>query len=190
MLEALTTLDTRLFLAINGAHCGIMDFLMYWVSDKIIWAPFYAFLIYLLVMHYRKQGLILVLLAVLLVVISDQSSVHFFKEVVQRLRPCHEPSLEGLVRLPGGKCGGQYGFVSSHAVNSFSLAVFTGYFLGKKIRHFMAIMLVWASVICYSRVYNGVHYPLDVLAGAAWGSLLAAGMIRWSRTILGLSVEC
>jgi undecaprenyl-diphosphatase len=184
MLEALTSLDTKLLLAINGAHCEVMDFIMYWASNKVTWAPFYVFLTYLLVMHYKKQGWVLFLMAVLLIAISDQTSVHFFKDVVQRLRPCHEPELEGLLRLPGGKCGGQFGFVSSHAVNSFSLAVFVGYFLNKKIRNFQIIMLVWAAIIGYSRIYNGVHYPLDVLAGAVWGSLLAAGMIIWGRNIL------
>jgi undecaprenyl-diphosphatase len=184
VLEALNTLDTRLFLAINGTHCDIMDFVMYWASNKVIWAPFYAFLVYLLVMHYRRQSWILVLMAIVLIVICDQTSVHFFKEVVHRLRPCHEPALQGLVRLPDDKCGGQYGFVSSHAVNSFALAVFIGYFLGKKIRHFLAVMLVWAAIIGYSRIYNGVHYPIDVIAGAAWGSLLAAGMVAWGRNLI------
>jgi undecaprenyl-diphosphatase len=184
MLEALTSLDTKLLLAINGAHCGFMDFIMYWASNKVIWAPFYVFLAYLLVMHYKKKGWVLFLMAVLLIVISDQTSVHFFKETIQRLRPCHETSLEGLLRLPGGKCGGQYGFVSSHAVNSFALAGFVGYFLGKKIRHFLIIMLAWAAIIGYSRIYNGVHYPLDVLAGAAWGSILAAGMVTWGRSLI------
>jgi undecaprenyl-diphosphatase len=160
---------------------------MYWASNRIVWAPFYAFLIYLLFLHYRKQAWILVPMAILLIVFSDQTSVHFFKDVFHRLRPCHEPSLAGLVRLPDGKCGGEFGFVSSHATNSFALAVFIGYFLNRKIRHFMAVMLIWASVICYSRIYMGVHFPGDVIAGAAWGSLLAAGMIRWSRNLILIS---
>jgi len=190
MLEALTTLDTRLLLAINGAHGEVMDFIMFWASNKVIWAPFYAFLLYLLVLHYKKKGWLLFLMAVLLIVVSDQTSVHFFKETVQRLRPCHEPALEGLVRMNDGKCGGQYGFVSSHAVNSFALAVFVGYFLNRKVRHFLVIMLAWAAIVSYSRIYNGVHYPLDVLCGAAWGSLLAAGMIVWARNLFtgGLKV--
>lgn len=184
MLESLTTLDRELFLAINGAHCGLLDFVMHWASDRIIWAPFYVFLVYLLVFHYKRQGWALVGMAVLLIAISDQTSVHFFKETVYRLRPCHEPSLEGLVRLPYDKCGGLYGFVSSHAVNAFALAVFVGYFMNRKIRHFMGVMIVWALLICYSRIYNGAHYPLDVLAGAAWGSLLAAGMVVWGKNVV------
>lgn len=156
---------------------------MFWVSEKAIWAPFYAFLIYLFFLHYKKQAWVLVPMAILLIVFSDQTSVHFFKDVVQRLRPCHAPDLAGLVRLPDGHCGGQFGFVSSHATNSFALAVFAGYFLGKKIRRFMWVMILWAAVICYSRVYMGVHYPLDVIGGAAWGSLLAAGMITWARNL-------
>lgn len=183
-MDFLIPLDSKIFLAINGAHTGFLDFVMYWASNKMIWAPFYAFLVYLFFMHYRKQAWVLVPLAILLIVISDQTSVHFFKEVFHRLRPCHEPSLASLVRLPDGHCGGQYGFVSSHAVNSFALAVFVGYFMGKKIRHFLPVMLAWAVIIAYSRVYLGVHYPLDVVAGALWGSLLAAGMIIWGRNLV------
>ncbi len=188
-MEFLTTMDTRIFLAINGAHAGFLDFIMFWASNKGIWAPFYAFLIYLFFLHYKKTGWILVGLTFLLVAISDQSTVHLFKEVFMRLRPCHDPSLAGLVRLPDDHCGGQYGFISSHASNSFAVAVFVGYFLGKKIRHFMTVMLIWAALVSYSRIYMGVHYPSDVIVGAIWGSLLAFGMITWSRKLAKLGMK-
>lgn len=184
MLEAITSIDTRIFLAINGAHTDFLDFTLFWVSNKVIWLPFYAFLVYLLALHYKKQAWVLITLAVLLVVMSDQTSVHFFKDIIHRLRPCHNPAIMALVRLPDGHCGGEYGFVSSHAANSFGLAVYVGYFLNRKIRRFMIVLLVWAVLICYSRVYMGVHYPLDVLIGAAWGSLLAAGMVRWGASLI------
>jgi undecaprenyl-diphosphatase len=183
MLEIIKTLDKEVFLAINGAHTGFLDFVMFWASERMIWAPFYAFLIYLLFLHYKKQAWLLVLMAILLVAITDQTSVHFFKEVIHRLRPCHEATLADLVRMPYGHCGGQYGFISSHASNSFALAIFVGYFLSRKIKRFLLVMLIWAALICYSRIYMGVHYPLDVLFGAAWGSLLATGMIVWSRNL-------
>jgi len=184
MIEFITSLDSRIFLALNGVHSDFFDFVMFWASNKMIWMPFYVFLIYLLFLHYKKKAWIIVPLAILLVLICDQTSVHLFKDIFQRLRPCHDPSLAGLVRLPGGHCGGQFGFISSHATNSFALAVYAGYFLNQKIRYFLLVMLIWAAVISYSRIYMGVHYPLDVLAGAAWGSLLAAGMIRWSRNAI------
>jgi undecaprenyl-diphosphatase len=183
MWEAITSIDSKIFLAVNGAYTGFLDIVMFWASDRIIWAPFYAFLVYLLFLHYKKKAWILILMAILLIAITDQTSVHFFKDVVQRLRPCHEPALEGLVRLPGGHCGGQYGFLSSHASNAFALAIFVGFFLDRKIKRFMIVMVAWAVLICYSRIYMGAHYPLDVLAGAAWGSFLALGAIRWSRNL-------
>lgn len=184
MIETLKSIDTEVMLAINGAHCGFLDFTMFWASDKLIWIPLYVFLIYLLVLHYGKKGWILTGMAILLVVISDQTSVHFFKETFERLRPCQDPAFEGLVRVPGGKCGGKFGFISSHAVNHFALAVFVGYFLQKKLRGFMYILLAWAAVIGYSRVYLGAHYPGDVLAGMVWGSLLGTGMVIWGRSIV------
>lgn len=187
MLDWLKYLDQRIFLAVNHASCDFLDFTMYWASSMTIWIPFYAFLVYLLVLHYKKTGWILVIMAILLVAVSDQVSVQLFKDLFHRLRPCHDPALEGLVRLPAGRCGGLYGFVSSHATNHFALAVFTGYFLDRKIRNFMAVMVIWATVISYSRVYLGVHFPGDVFAGAIVGTLLALGMIRWGKETLRLN---
>lgn len=184
MLETLRSIDTDLMLAINGTYCNFLDFTMFWASDKIIWAPFYVFLIYLLVTHFGKRGWIITGMAILLVVISDQTSVHFFKEVFERLRPCQDPALEGLVRVPGGKCGGKYGFISSHAANHFALAVFLGYFLQQKVKGFLYFLLAWAVIISYSRIYLGAHYPGDVLAGALWGSMLGIGMVIWGRSVI------
>jgi undecaprenyl-diphosphatase len=176
MLEQLKSIDTDLFLAINGAHSSFFDFVMYWASDKLIWIPLYVFFAYLLYKHHGKRVWILVLLAGLAIALSDISSSQLFKHVFQRPRPCHEPSLEGIVHLVNGHCGGKYGFISSHASNSFALATFLALLLGKKIRYFTLLIIAWALLLCYSRVYLGVHYPGDVVVGAIWGAGIGAAV--------------
>lgn len=108
----------------------------------------------------------------LVIILSDQISVNFFKEIFLRLRPCHNPEISNLVHTVDG-CGGQYGFVSSHASNTFALAVFLGLIFKKHLSYLLHIMLVWAAIVSYSRIYVGVHYPADILCGALLGVLIA-----------------
>lgn len=116
--------------------------------------------------------MILILLAVIiLIVLSDQASVILFKETFKRLRPCHNPQIADLVHLVNG-CGGKYGFVSSHAANTFALASFMGLVLKKHIPFILIGLLCWAIVVSYSRVYVGVHYVSDVFVGALLGMLI------------------
>lgn len=172
-LSDLVRLDWYLSLAVNGWHSDWADVFMKAVSGVWIWVPLYALLIGLMVCSYRKSSWIVILGAVLLVGLADWTSVHFFKDVFMRLRPSHEPALEGLIRVPFSK-GGLYGFVSSHAVNCFAIAAYATLSLRKRfpvIRY--GILFLWASLVGYSRIYLGRHYLGDVVCGALWGILLA-----------------
>jgi undecaprenyl-diphosphatase len=167
MIEWLLHLDTRLFLFINGLNSETFDGIMWWVSGKTTWWPFYLLLLGFLGWQKGWQLAPMILFITATVLLTDQTSVHLFKNVLLRLRPCHEPSLSGLVHLVNNKCGGQYGFISSHAANTFGIAGLFLFWIRKK--WFTALMVTWALLVGYSRIYLGVHYPGDVLAGSLWG---------------------
>jgi undecaprenyl-diphosphatase len=166
----LERLDQQFFLFLNSIHSPFWDQVMYTISGKVIWAPLYLTILIYVGIKYKRKFLIILLFIILAVILADQTSVQLFKNLVQRLRPCHEPSLEGLVHLVNGECGGKFGFVSSHATNSFNVALISLLFVRK--RWFTISIITWASVIGYSRIYLGVHYPGDVLCGSLLGALI------------------
>jgi undecaprenyl-diphosphatase len=183
-LHKISQIDTDLFLLLNGAHNSFWDFVMWWASDKLIWIPVYALFLFLLWRKYKSKIWVVMIFAALLIFLSDQISVHLFKDVFQRLRPCHEHNLEGLVHIVNGKCGGQFGFYSSHASNVFAIAVFVISLLGRKCPGRIFLILIWAGFIAYSRVYLGVHYPGDIIIGAIAGSLLGWMIARFVKNLL------
>jgi len=172
ILNDLINIDVDLFLFLNGIHSPFFDVVFYWVTSKIFWLPLYVFLLYLVAKNYGWKTLIIGFFIGLVFTIGDRTSVMAFKDVFERLRPCHNPELTGLVHILNGKCGGQFGFVSSHATNSFALALFSGLLLRKHYKYIMPFMLFWAALVSYSRVYVGVHYPADILGGAILGSVV------------------
>lgn len=171
MIESLKYWDTQLFLWLNDKHNAFFDIVLFWASNKLFWIPLYLFLIYLLFKNYNKRSYWILLAVAILILCADQFSVGL-KNYFQRLRPCHEPALEGLVHLVKNRCGGSFGFVSSHATNHFAIAVFLSFIFKNTYKYFTPIILLWAAVITYSRVYLGVHYPGDILGGAILGITL------------------
>jgi undecaprenyl-diphosphatase len=186
MLSALEQFDRSLFLLLNSLNSPFWDRVMWIISGKATWIPLYLFILYLIWKRYNRGIWIIVILIALSITFADQLSVHAFKETFMRLRPCHEPSLSGMVHLVNGRCGGEYGFVSSHAVNSFTAAALSLLLIRK--RWFTITILVWASLVGYSRIYLGVHYPGDVLAGAALG-LLTGWMFYQLWCIINARIE-
>jgi undecaprenyl-diphosphatase len=171
MFSVLIRADQELFLLLNGLHAPWVDAIMSFVSGKLSWLPLYIFLVVVLARHYKWRTLLVLLAVVLCITLADQTSSAFLKPTVGRLRPCHDPLLAPDVHVVQG-CGGMYGFVSSHAANTFGLALLLWLLLGRH-HHWFRYLFVWAGLVGYSRIYLGVHYPLDILGGFGVGALSA-----------------
>ena len=155
IVESIEVWDQDLFLILNAMHSEFLDWLMTLISGKLTWVPLYIAIAYF---AYKKAGwrgfAMLVVPTVIAVALADLSSVHLFKNIIMRYRPCYNEAIKDSVHLVNG-CGGTYGFVSSHAANMFSIATVSSVFFGKK---WVTIsLLTWAAVVGYSRIYLGVH---------------------------------
>lgn len=168
-MQYLNKLDTELFLFLNGQHNTFFDPIMYWFSDKLIWVPMYLLIVFFIIKHYKMKGIFILIFVGLVILACDQTASHLIKNLVLRLRPSHEPSLAGLIHLSKAGPGGLYGFVSSHAANTFGLATFMYFVLDDRFKWLKYWLFIWAVLVSYSRIYNGVHYPGDVLGGALVG---------------------
>lgn len=176
MIELLNNIDSKLFLFLNGIHSEFWDNVMFFVSGMKQWIPLYIAVILLIMARFKKKGIIVIGALIILLVLTDQTSVHLFKNVFQRLRPSQNPNLEGLVHLVNNYRGGKFGFVSSHAANTFGFAMFLTLLFKNK--YFAGFILSWAAIISYSRIYLGVHYPGDIICGALLGILLS-NLVYW-----------
>lgn len=184
MLDFLNDLDKHVFLFLNNHYNDFFDFLMWWFSDKFIWIPFYLIMFYLIVRKYGWESIAILLSIAILIALSDQIS-GMIKYGVERLRPSHDPEIQDQVRTLNGYLGGSYGFVSSHAANSFALAFFLVKFLKSKKTYIAPLFFVWAFSVSYSRIYLGVHYPGDILCGALLGLALAWIIVNVYQRFIG-----
>lgn len=163
----LIQLDRKFFMLINQLHHPWIDRVVYWITHEAFWIPLYVFLLYCITRHLRAKSWIALLAIVVLVIICDQFASGLIKPVVQRLRPCFYPDLQALVHV-AGRHHGLYGFISSHAANTFGLATFLCLLLRKRYPY-MWLLFIWALGVSYARVYGGVHYPADMIVGAISG---------------------
>lgn len=184
MLEELIHIDTAILLLINGWHTLWADQVMWIVSEKTTWIPLYLLLIGLLVWRYRQPSnnatkwlkkvpvcVVMIVAIVAAVGLSDFIASGILKDLVARPRPTRVPELEGVLHLVNGYKSGQYGFVSSHAANTMACGLLFSLIWRNKIA--TVGMMLWVAMNCYSRMYLGVHYPLDILGGLIVGALMA-----------------
>lgn len=173
-MEELIHLDQELFLYLNGLGTPAFDGFWMFITGKWNAIPLYVVLLYLL---YKKTGVketvITILVIGLMIAGTDQLANLFKKVLFLRPRPCHEEVVSEAMRLVKSYCGGKYGYFSAHAASSMALAVFLGRIFKPYFKYMGALLLVWAILVGYSRIYIGVHYPADVLTGMFFGSVIA-----------------
>jgi undecaprenyl-diphosphatase len=170
MLDTLLELDRSLFLLINGWNSPFFDEIMFFVSKVWVWAPLYLTFIIYAVKRWKLESIWIIVAMVVCVVATDQLT-NVTKDFFQRLRPSHEPLLEGMVHHVNGYVGGKFGFVSAHSSNSFGFAMLSSLIIRN--RHYTLFVFIWAALVAYSRMYLGVHYPLDIMGGMLLGILVA-----------------
>ena len=183
MIEEILKLDSKLFLYLN--NLGTPEFDSFWTTLSKVEANIlmYLFLICLFfyVQKIRPKFLnvfYLIFVIALMITITDQGA-NLFKDSFQRLRPCYDETVKDSIRLVKDNCGGKYGFFSAHASNSFSLAIFFGLLFMNRIRYIILITLVYASFISYSRIYLGVHFPIDIIFGSLFGLFIGFSIYKF-----------
>ena len=170
MMEQLLEIDKQLFLVFNGMHASWLDPVMALFSKTEASIPLYAFLLYQLYAVYKEKTWGILLSVTILILMTDQFTSGLMKPFFERLRPSHEPSLDGMVHLVNGYAGGNFGFASSHAANTFGVAMFLTCLLMPE-KRWIVWLFVWAAFVSYTRIYLGLHYPGDILVGALVGVL-------------------
>ena len=171
MIEFLQHIDTEIFLSLNRLHAPFWDYFMSTYSGKLIWIPMYATIVYILFRNLHwKVALCYAIGIIIAIAIADSVCARIIRPYTERLRPANLANpISGLVHIVDNYRGGAYGFPSCHAANSFALAMFLiGLFKNKALTIFI---ILWAFINSYSRLYIGVHYTGDLIAGAAIGLL-------------------
>lgn len=162
--------DKKAMIFLNNLGNSSFDPFWILVSEKWFWIPLYIIFLYLLFKNYNRKSFFYILLFVAIGITCSDQIANIFKDGFHRFRPCRDASLEGLIRIV--KCGGKFGFYSAHSSNAFFTATFLSFLLKKNYKYLPYFLFFWASVVAYSRVYLGMHFPGDVLFGAMMGILL------------------
>ena len=179
MIDQILQYDTELFFYLNGLGTPTWDPFWMAYTTKFNWIPFYAILLYLLFRQIGKKPFLITILVVALMVLFTDQITNLFKSGFHRLRPCHVADLlDRGMRVVREGCGGQHGFFSGHASNSMGVAVFTALMLRHRYKFMPYILIIWALLMAYSRVYVGVHYPLDILCGMIFGAISGYAFYR------------
>lgn len=180
MIDTLLTYDTELFLFLNNLGAERWDGFWLIVTEKWSSIPLYALLLYLVYRHYGWKGTLIIMIAATLMITATDQLANVFKNGFERPRPCRVEALQHQMRFIAEGCG-RFGFFSAHAASSMAAAVFLGLVLRKYYKYLPFLLLLWAFVVAYSRIYLGVHYPLDTITGMFFGGLIGWGIYVLQR---------
>lgn len=176
MIEEIIDFDKFVFLYLNSLGSKSFDFFWLIITNKYLNFLIYTSLLFAVFVRYgRVKAMNIFLLALILILIVDQTT-NLSKFFFERLRPCYDQQISLLSRLVSSHCGGKFGFFSAHASNSFALATFFS-FIFKNLKILRILIVFSALLIAYSRVYIGVHYPLDIIIGAVMGTTFSTTYI-------------
>ncbi|MEY3499059.1 MAG: hypothetical protein RL308_728 [Bacteroidota bacterium] len=175
MLEKILSLDQKIFIYLNGLGSSTFDGLWLLITKQTNWIPFFLVLLYFIYKKIgTKQTLYLLLFVIVLVTISDQFT-NLVKDTFQRLRPCSNPEINGIIRVV--KSSKTFSFFSGHAANTMAVSTFLYLNLKRKFKYF-GFLFLWPLVFAYSRIYLGLHYPLDIICGYSSGFILGFLMFK------------
>lgn len=170
-IQQYIAVDKELLLSLNGSDSLFWDGFMWVATSTLVWLPVMAILLYIIIKNNKIQEALLVIVMVALVItLADQIASGFCKPFFARYRPTQDADIMYMVDIVNGYRGGRFGFISSHAANTFAAAVFLSLLIKRKSLTFM--LVIWAALNSYSRIYLGVHYPGDILFGTLEGCLV------------------
>ncbi len=169
MLDQLLQFDSELFLFLNNLGSTSWDGFWMAYTTKIYWAPLYTILLYLMYKQWGNKAFLITVAVIALMILFTDQITNLFKYGFERPRPCHVDTLISKMRIVREGCGGRFGFFSGHASNSMAVAIFAGLMLKDRFKYLIYLLVIWAIVMAYSRIYVGVHYPLDVFCGMLFG---------------------
>lgn len=170
MIEELIEWDKKALIFLNGFHTQGLDPVMLTITKTFFWTPLYLFFIFLIFKTWKKEGWMFLLGAIITIVLSDQITSSLMKPFFERLRPSHDPTVQNLLHLVNDYRGSLYGFASSHAANTFGIAMFM-WLAFRGVYRWIFLVFIWAALMTYTRIYLGVHFPGDILVGALVGMI-------------------
>ncbi|MCH9661996.1 MAG: phosphatase PAP2 family protein [Bacteroidetes bacterium] len=173
MIDHLLQYDTELFLFLNNLGSEPWDGMWRFITEKYSSIPLYFLLLYFIYQQLGWKGTTIILVSAALMITATDQLANLFKYGMERPRPCQVEAIKGSMRFIADRCG-RYGYFSAHAASSMAAAVFLGLILKHRFKYLPFLLLIWAVVIAYSRIYLGVHYPLDIITGMFFG-----GIIGW-----------
>ncbi len=183
MLEQLLQYDTDLFLFLNNLGTASWDWLWLAITARLTFVPLYGVLLYLLYKRFGLKPLLIFVVVIALMITFTDQITNVSKRGFQRPRPCGEADLIDQMRFIAVRCG-KYGFFSGHASNSMAAAVFSGLLLRPYYKNAIFVLLLWSFIVAYSRIYVGVHYPLDIICGLVFGALSGFGFYKLAQYLL------